>query len=259
MRIRGPLVDRIFSWFIVAAFRLLFRTLRIRYQIADPRTNPYTGDGPAVIYCVWHDVMVYPIFAGRHARTTALVSRHGDGSLLSDCLKRLQIGLVRGSSSRSGVDALRALIRLPADRNVVLTPDGPRGPEHRMKSGLTLLAARTGRAVVPSGFASVRSWKIRGRWTSLEIPFPFTTVYILSGAPIPIAADASRDELLTFERCIQGEMDELTGEAQRLSAGTRSRRGNCNSAAYQPDLPSAAAAYPSDESVTTDDVAGRTR
>jgi lysophospholipid acyltransferase (LPLAT)-like uncharacterized protein len=217
MRIRSPVIDRILAWCLVALFRLLFRTLRIQYHEADPRTNPYTGDGPAVIYSVWHDVMVYSIFAGRHQRTTALVSKHGDGTLLANCLQQLGIGLVRGSSSRSAADALRSLIRLPADRNVVVTPDGPRGPEHQMKSGVTLLASRTGRAVVPSGFASTRSWKIPGSWTSLEVPCPFTTVYFLTGAPINIAAETTRDELDAKEHQIQNEMDRLTALARRFA------------------------------------------
>jgi len=34
---------------------------------ATPNTNPYSNDGTeGFIYCVWHDVIVYPMFAGKH-------------------------------------------------------------------------------------------------------------------------------------------------------------------------------------------------
>lgn len=221
MKLRSPLLNWLAATCVVCAFRLLFRTVRIRYQECDPKTNPYCGSGPAVVYSVWHDAMIYSIFAGRHQRTVALVSKHQDGSLLASCLGMLGIGLVRGSSSRSGVGALRELIRLPEDRNIVITPDGPRGPEHRTKPGMTLLASKTGRAVVPSGFAAVRFWTVRGSWTDFEIPKPFTTVYFLTGSPVTCSPESSREELASIEEGIQVEMDRLTNAAHRLAKRER--------------------------------------
>lgn len=217
MKFRGPLLNWFVAGTLVWLFRALFSTLRIRWHEADPTTNPYRGLGPAVIYSVWHDAMIYSIFAGRHRRTVALVSKHQDGSLLAACLQRLGIGLVRGSSSRSAAGALREMIKLPADRNIVLTPDGPRGPEHKTKPGMTLLAARTGRGVVASGFAATRAWQISGRWTSLQIPLPFSTVYFLTGTPMTIPPGASRDELDVLESHIQTEMDRLTDRAVQMA------------------------------------------
>lgn len=222
MRIRAAFLNRLLAGCVVCLVRLLFCTVRIRFRESDPSTNPYTGCGPAVIYSVWHDVMIYSIFGGRHARTVALVSQHQDGSLLARCLELLGIGLVRGSSSRSAAGALREMIRLPADRNIVLTPDGPRGPEHQTKPGMTLLAARTGRPVVASGFAAVRYWKIPGSWTDFEIPMPFTTVYFLTGKRLEVEAHASRETLENMEAEIQRDMDQLTREARRLACEARS-------------------------------------
>lgn len=218
MKLRHPRLTRLAARCLVTVFRLLFRTLRVQFHEADPATNPYSGTGPAVVFSVWHDAMIYSIFAGRHARTVALVSKHEDGSLLAECLARLGIDLVRGSSSRQGVEALREMMRVPADRNIVLTPDGPRGPEHRTKPGMTLLASRTGRPIVASGFAAARTWKISGRWTTLEIPRPFTKVFFLTGAPMRIRRGASREELSEYETQVQDEMDRLTDEAQRLAS-----------------------------------------
>src|SRR5690606_30728097 len=115
-------------------------------------------------------------FAGRHVKTVALVSKHHDGSSLSYGLQMLGIGLVRGSSSKHGASAVRELMRLPPTTHFVVTPDGPRGPEHQTKVGLVFLASRAGRSIVPTAFSAVRSWKIPGKWTSLVIPRPFTTI-----------------------------------------------------------------------------------
>lgn len=217
MKIRSPLANRLMAGCVVALCRLLFRTLRLHYREADPSVNPYYGDGPAVIYSVWHDAVCFPIFAGRHKRTVALVSKHQDGSLLAAGLAMCGIGLVRGSSSRAGASAMREMIDLPADRNVVMTPDGPRGPRRRTKTGMVFLAAHTGRAIVPTGFAATKEWRIPGSWTNLAIPRPFSTVYLLTGEPIVVPSGASRETMAEIEAAVQLEMDRLTEAAERLA------------------------------------------
>jgi len=197
--------------------RAVFRTLRQRCIEADVRTNPYTGDGDAVIYCVWHDAILFPMFAGRHHRTVALVSKHKDGSFLGMSLRMLGIGLVRGSSSRAGAGAMREMLSLPANKHVVLTPDGPRGPRRHTKLGMVFLAAHSGRAIVPSAFAAAKCWRLQGTWTDFAIPKPFTTMYALTGKPIFVPPDATREELLAVELKVQSEMDRLTSEAEQLA------------------------------------------
>jgi lysophospholipid acyltransferase (LPLAT)-like uncharacterized protein len=108
MKIRSHFLNWLLVWSVVLVFRVLFRTLRIQYCVGAPNTNPYANDGlEGFIYCVWHDAIVFPMFAGRHVRTVALVSRNFDGSHLAAGLKMLNIGLVRGSNP---------LWRRPSDR-----------------------------------------------------------------------------------------------------------------------------------------------
>ena len=203
----------------VTAARLLFRTLRIRYVEVDPRTNPFTNrTDEAFVYCVWHDAMTVAIFAARHPRTVALVSRHQDGSYLTQALKMLGIGTVRGSSSSGGASALRSLVNLPPQAHVVMTPDGPRGPRRQIKPGLVFLASRTGRPIVPTAFSAVRSWRIPGSWTDLMIPKPFSRVYALTGDAICVPRDADARELAECQRAVQAEMDRLADLADELVA-----------------------------------------
>jgi lysophospholipid acyltransferase (LPLAT)-like uncharacterized protein len=199
----------------------LFLTLRIRFREVDPRTHLYARNGPTFLFGIWHDTILYAMFAGRHRRTTALVSKHQDGSYLARGLAMVGVKLVRGSSGKSGASALRQLLSVPDDQNVVITPDGPRGPRHETKPGLIFVASRSGRAVVPAGFAAVRSWRFPGSWTDLEIPKPFTTVYFLMGPPITVPADASREVISDYEATLQSEMERLTQEATDLAAAHR--------------------------------------
>lgn len=214
--------NRPLNWFLAATVyslcRLLFWTLRIRYVAENPNTNPFDPackDG--FIYCVWHDAIAYPMFAGRHVRTAALVSKNLDGSHLARGLRMLHITLVRGSSSRGGSGAIREILRLPQNTHLVVTPDGPRGPRHKTKPGVVFIAAHSGKSIIPTAFSAARSWKIPGSWTNLSIPKPFTTVYALSSSPIALGSDASAEQLEQAEVELQQAMDRLSAQANQLA------------------------------------------
>ncbi|HAN93250.1 MAG TPA: hypothetical protein DCQ33_14390, partial [Nitrospira sp.] len=60
---------------------------------------------------------------------------------------------VRGSSTRGGAEAFRQLIRLGrSGGNLVLTPDGPKGPRQVVKVGVVQLARATGLPIIPMAF-----------------------------------------------------------------------------------------------------------
>ncbi len=227
VKIRSRWLNWLLAASVVTACRMLFRTLRIHYTLGAPNTNPYDRQcTEGFIYCVWHESIAFPMFAGRHFRTVALVSKHVDGSHLAFGLKMLGIGLVRGSSGVSGAAAIRNLLGLPKNTHVVMTPDGPRGPCRQAKIGLAFIASHSGRSIVPTAFCARRSWKIRGSWSNIVIPKPFTTVYALSGPPICVPHNASTQELADSQHLIQTEMDRLGLEAEQLAMGKRSGRSH---------------------------------
>lgn len=225
MRIRHPLINSTLSAGMTGSFRMLFRTLRIEFDFEAAESNPYQpAESATFIYSVWHDSMVVPVFAGKQPATMALVGQHNDGSYVANILKSAGIPSVRGSSSRGGAAAIRKLIDETKDHHIVITPDGPRGPRRQLKPGLTYLAAKTGKPLVPTAFACSRFWTIRGSWTDLMIPSPFARVVALAGQPIPVPRKASRDELDEYTARLQTAMEELNERAENRLAETQSAR-----------------------------------
>ena len=219
MRIQHPLLNSTLSAGMTSSFRVLFRMLRIEFDFDVPETNPYqVAHGQTFIYSVWHDSMIVPVFAGQQPATMALVGQHNDGSYVANILKSAGIPSVRGSSSKGGATALRRLIEDTKDHHIVLTPDGPRGPRRELKPGLTYLAAKTGKPLVPTAFAASRCWKIKGSWTDQMIPSPFAKVVVLAGTPIEVPKKASREELDEYTAKLQTAMDQLNEEAERRVA-----------------------------------------
>lgn len=207
---------------------LLFRTLRVRLITQTPGTSPYDPKATErYIYSVWHDSMVLPVFGGRHCCTTALTSHHKDGSFVAGVLRWRNIPAVRGSTSRIRTSAIRELIDTVASRHLVITPDGPRGPNRVMSPGVAYIASRTGRGIVPSGFACSSCWRWKGSWSDLIIPKPFAKVVLIAGTPIHVPRDLHTNDLPRYVEQIQNAMDELDQLAQveLHGRGKSSRQG----------------------------------
>ena len=65
----------------------------------------------------------------------ALASPHTDGQLITDVVKKMKIGVITGSTNRNPVGALKEIInKINSGNNVVITPNGPRGPIYKINS-----------------------------------------------------------------------------------------------------------------------------
>ncbi len=133
----------------------------------------------------------FPLLAWRRRRPTAvMVSLSKDGALQARALGLLGFDVVRGSSSRDGARGLAALVRRVRSGacDAAFAVDGPRGPYGTVKAGAAFVAARTGAWLVPMGSA-IRRGKVFARaWDRFALPWPFTTVAVVLGAPITSAA-----------------------------------------------------------------------
>lgn len=162
-----------------AVATLAARTLRVRIEGELPKR---------AVIIFWHGKMFAGWYAAAtyspsQARPVALVSLSKDGEILSSVLERWGYKVERGSSSRSGLEALeRAIGRIrrgECDR-IVITPDGPRGPIHRLKRGAFLAAQELQLPVYFLRIQYRRAKVLRKSWDKFEIPLPFSGVRILA-------------------------------------------------------------------------------
>jgi len=138
------------AWLI----RLLGRTLRIRYQGAEVLEDLGRHDQRA-IFAFWHGRQLMMPIAYRGRGAYVLISRHRDGEVIHRIVSRLGFRSVRGSSTRGGAAALHQLIKLGRDgADLVVTPDGPKGPRGVAQMGVVHLARATGLPIVPVTFSS---------------------------------------------------------------------------------------------------------
>lgn len=227
MKIRNPLLIKFAGWCLARIFRLIAKTIRYQVISAVPGTNPAEPDTPDYyLYAMWHDEVLIPItcrvtikkFAAGN-RMSALVSRHQDGSILTEFMNQFAIEAIRGSSSRGGAAAIRKMLETADSTHVVITPDGPRGPRHEVKQGIVYVASQTGLAVCPVANAITRYWDLKGSWTNQIVPKPFSKAYLLIGKPIPIPAEVTRDQIAEYQTLIEQEMNKLQLLCPRFISG----------------------------------------
>ena len=146
----------------------------------------------------------------------ALTSGHRDGLFVESVLKSVHVPAVRGSSGRTGGKAARRLLQTAKTHDIIVTPDGPRGPRRIMSRGVVYLASRSGNAIVPTAYACENAWEIQGSWTTQTIPKPFSKVAFVAGDPISIPPDLDRDGIEIHRETVQREMNALQEYADSL-------------------------------------------
>jgi len=198
--------------------RLYFLTIRIRDDPAI-RAHRYR---PRVrgLFAFWHDQQLAMLWHYRHRGAWVLVSQHRDGEAVAAVAERMGVRTVRGSSTRGGPAALKRLVDLArAGWGVVVTPDGPRGPRHKVKPGVLYLARRTGLPIrcVAIGFSDF--WTLKS-WDRFRIPKPFGVGYAMWSEPIAPPGPGAEAAQAFIER-LEEALDRLADEADRRAAAIR--------------------------------------
>jgi len=198
-------------WLIAFGFRLLQLWARtLRFEIEDRAgvvgrrvTENYIG-------ALWHNrLLVFPFVLRRflpQRHGAALISASRDGDLIADVVKRFGYDVIRGSSSRMGASAILQLAEvLASGRDVVITPDGPRGPAYELGPGIIFLAQKSGAAVAPMNLEYSHCWRL-GSWDRFIVPRPFAKVRVLINRPYRVTATTTPEEFESERVSLQNAM-----------------------------------------------------
>ncbi len=167
------------AWII----RLLHWTIRPEY-IGEEYPRSFWQRDEQVVLSFWHDQLLLMVMGYRGPLAKILISPSKDGELIARTMQFFGQEAVRGSSSRGGKAAFKELLLLvkePVD--LVVTPDGPKGPRHKLKDGVVQLARLSGRPVVPMAFVCSRGHRF-GSWDRFLLPYPFARGVYAFGEPI---------------------------------------------------------------------------
>lgn len=180
--------SRILGYLAYYITLLLGKTLRVVIS-KHPEYNP----NEQYLFAFWHGKQLLPVFQlQKHdTRRAVLVSPSRDGDMLTVWLKNLGYEVIRGSSRKQNISGLAGMMRkLKAGYSLGFGIDGPIGPIHRVKPGMTHMAQKFRIPIIPVGSAFSRSWVAEKAWDKYEIPKPFTKAAFYLGKPFYIEEEA---------------------------------------------------------------------
>ena len=159
---------------IYLLMRIIWYTSSKKFHFISP-----VGDEQHVCVC-WHGELLMSPQAYRkiHKKhpASAIISSHFDGSLIASTLKMLGIRSLRGSSRNGARQVLlQAFKSIKSGEEVLITPDGPRGPRHHMSDGAIGIALKSKLPIFVMNYRAEKYWQLKS-WDKFVIPKPFTKV-----------------------------------------------------------------------------------
>ncbi len=171
--------------------------------------------GERIIIAFWHGRLLMMPFAYPGTRATILISQHRDGEYITRIAQRLGLGVERGSATRGGARAFRQLVHcLKSGLNVVITPDGPKGPPGRVKSGVIELSRLSGMPIIPVAFGAWPRIELKS-WDRFVIPYPFARGVYVWGPPLYVPPGLSKAEAVSYQSRLSERLDQVTASADR--------------------------------------------
>jgi lysophospholipid acyltransferase (LPLAT)-like uncharacterized protein len=200
------------NYFLTGASTVLCKSLRINYKnkiVIDELESKNQN----YVIAFWHGTMLLPWFINRNKNFAALISKSKDGELLSKLLRSWNYSVVRGSSSTGGDVALGIMIDFARnDRSIAVTPDGPRGPVHKLKAGAVITAKKGGIPLVLLG-AGFKEKRYLKSWDKFEVPRFFSKANLIFSDPIYIERNLSYEETSIIISECDKKLNQLQNEA----------------------------------------------
>jgi len=178
-----------------------------RWRLHDPDAISQNPPEHSMIWAVWHNrIFMAPAAYRRFLKSrkgATLTSPSKDGEIIAATVAKFGVSAVRGSSSRRGAAALvelRDWIKRGFD--ILIVPDGPRGPRYRLGPGLVKLAQLTDAKILPIRIEYGSYWKFRS-WDQFRLPKLFTTVDIYLEPLAEVASDLPEEDFEMERRRIE--------------------------------------------------------
>ena len=178
------------------------KTLRLGEEALAPLQGNF-------ILATWHQNIYFGCWFWQKHKLGAMISQSRDGDLIARLMEQFDFIPIRGSSSKGGMRVLREIVKfLKGPHPATISPDGPKGPKHKVQPGVIMVAKMTGMPIVPWDFGAVDQWVSKKSWDNHKIPKPFTLAVSSVGTPFYVPSELSREELEGYCEKLEHAMHE---------------------------------------------------
>jgi lysophospholipid acyltransferase (LPLAT)-like uncharacterized protein len=211
-RLAAYLAGSIGSYLLHGFICLIYRTMRITH-VGKEIVPEFIARGEGFIGTFWHGRMLLIPFLYPGRAMHVLISIHRDGEIIANVMKLFGFGLVRGSSKKGGTAALREMLQLlKENKDLAITPDGPKGPAEVLKPGIAEVARLSGKAVIPVTFSASPCFRATS-WDRFMIPYPFSRGVLYVGEPVRYEKG---EEMEAFRLRLETALRDVTARADAM-------------------------------------------
>lgn len=224
--LRNDAVQAFLGWVLGAYLRVILRTVRWRHENLAC-VEPVLAGSSGAIALFWHGRIPLCLATAPQwwrKRTRAFVSPSADGEFIAQALAMSGFPAIRISSAKRG-DAAKARQAVAAIREAVtwvgdggaliITPDGPRGPNEVIAPGALQIARRSGQPVFLMGIAAHPAIQADS-WDKVMFAAPFGRGAVVWEGPLHVASDAGEAEIAALIENWSARLSAVTRRAEAL-------------------------------------------
>jgi len=198
--LRSDGVQAFLGWVLGTYIRLILNTVRWRHENVECVEPVLEGESGAIAL-FWHGRIPLCLATAPQwwrKRTRAFVSPSADGEFIAQALAMAGFPAIRVSSAKKGdsakarqaVAAIREAVTWVAGGGaLVVTPDGPRGPNELIAPGAVQIAKRSGQPVFLMGIAANPAFQAN-TWDEVMFALPFGRGAVVWEGPLQVPPDA---------------------------------------------------------------------
>ena len=173
------------------------------------------------IYSFWHDqLLMCPLTWQSNSNIKVLISKHRDGDIIAQLISNLGFEAIRGSThktnkikNKGGLLSARKMIKsLKNGISIGISPDGPKGPRHKVSEGILSISRLSESVILPVGIGFKKKW-VLNTWDKFIIPKPFNEITVIWGDPIPVITNEKNNH--QFKTKLESKMNNLTAQANK--------------------------------------------
>ena len=173
------------------------------------------------IYSFWHDqLLMCPLTWQSNSNIKVLISKHRDGDIIAQLISNLGFEAIRGSThktnkikNKGGLLSARKMIKsLKNGISIGISPDGPKGPRHKVSEGILSISRLSKSVILPVGIGFKKKW-VLNTWDKFIIPKPFNEITVIWGDPIPAITNEKNNH--KFRTKLESKMNNLTAQANK--------------------------------------------
>jgi lysophospholipid acyltransferase (LPLAT)-like uncharacterized protein len=234
--LRNGAVQAALGWTLGGYLRLILATVRWRHENLACVEPVLAGDSGAIAL-FWHGRIPLCLATAPQwwrKRTRAFVSPSADGEFIARALAMSGFPAIRISSAKKG-DAAKARQAVAAVREavdwvagggaLVVTPDGPRGPNELIAPGALQIARRSGQPIFLMGIAAHPALQLKS-WDRAMFAAPFGRGAVVWDGPLYVPADTDESALSSL----------VAHWSARLAAATRRAEALVGRPAVDPNI-----------------------